>query len=156
TGIIPPWRLERIKKQMNNNEFMPIRAMMTLTHQQWNKMLSGQNYDQAWSMVHFLAHAEEGKYQDGFVKFIGDVGRGRSWAEAWAARLGPPDEFEKRWRAYWLEQEENPTEVQYVKATAMALTSFLARAQQQKQQYDTFEAFMEAAKAGSVTTTLED
>ena len=42
-----------------------------------------ENYDQAWTMVQFLAHAENGKYQGAFVKFMRAIATGPS-ASPWS------------------------------------------------------------------------
>src|SRR5688500_14179087 len=101
-GVIPEWRRERIVKTIRARKFLPIRQIMLLTHPEWNADLRLENYDQAWSMVHFLIHAEEGKYRNGFAKFIRAVGAEQPWEKAWLAHIGPADGFEQRWRDYWL------------------------------------------------------
>src|SRR5439155_6138812 len=53
TGIIPPQRLARGKKEIQGGQFRSIKEMMLLAHADWNADLSMANYDQAWSMVHF-------------------------------------------------------------------------------------------------------
>src|SRR5690606_18973637 len=102
TGVIPPWRLKRLKAGMEAQRFIPVRTMMLITHEQWNQQLNLANYDQAWAMVHFLAHAEDGKYQQPFVQFMRGVSQGMDWRAAWMGTFGDPEGFEQKWRAYWL------------------------------------------------------
>ena len=85
-GVIPPWRLERIKKSMaTKGGFKSITAMMRLSHATWNSEMNIANYDQAWSMVHFLAHGDDGRYQEAFEKYMRLVSVGRPSEDAWNA-----------------------------------------------------------------------
>jgi len=70
TGIIPPFRLKRVQSEIQTNRFKSVKSMMLLSHQQWNSEMEIENYDQAWSMVHFLAQGENGRYQTAFVNFM--------------------------------------------------------------------------------------
>jgi hypothetical protein len=109
------------------------------------------NYDQAWSMVHFLVHADEGKYRRAFSAMIRDISRGREWIPAFQARFGRNVKaFEKRYRDWWLAQPENPTTELYIKAVVQTLTSFLARAVSQGQKFQTAEEFFREARSGNL------
>jgi hypothetical protein len=154
TGVIPPRRLDRVKQNLRDHKFRPIRDMMLLAHADWNEEMSLTNYDQAWSMVQFLAHAENGKYQGAFATFMCAVGSGQKWDQAWLNNFGSAEGFEQRWQDYWLKL---PTDVSldlYAKAATSTLTSLLARATTQRQKFPTFDDFATAAKAKS--TTIND
>jgi hypothetical protein len=153
TGVVPRGRLARIKKSLTSGDkFRPIRAMMLMTNQDWNQRLMGDNYDQAWSMVHFLAHGEDGKYQKAMTNFMLEIGRGRPWDKAWESSFGSAEGFEKKWKDWWLGQPDNPTADLYVKACTMTYASFLGRAKMQKQTFDNFAEFAAAGKSGEVKT----
>jgi hypothetical protein len=156
TGVIPPWRLQRVRQQIREQKFMPIEGMMTLSHDQWNAMLDRANYDQAWAMVHFLAHGEDGRYQRAFAQFMNAINRRADWRQAWMASFGSARGFEEKFAAWWLGQPDQPTEALYVKATVLTLTSFLARAHQQGQAFDSFEPFARAAEAGALKASPAD
>lgn len=150
TGVIPPQRLKRIRAQMRSNEFRPIREVMFLAHADWNKELTLANYDQAWSMVHFLAHAENGRYQGAFVSFMRAIGSGQKWERAWLAHFGPADGFEQKWKDYWLRLPENPTAYLYHRAMMQVITGALARATAKKQTFANFDELLEAARSKSL------
>jgi len=156
TGVIPPWRLKRLKAGMEAQRFIPVRTMMLITHEQWNQQLNLANYDQAWAMVHFLAHAEDGKYQQPFVQFMRGVSQGMDWRAAWMGTFGDPEGFEQKWRAYWLAMDENPTEHLYIRATAERLASFLARATMSGQTFESWDAFAQAARSGQLQMPPQD
>jgi hypothetical protein len=151
TGVIPPGRLRRIHSLIKKDKTLPFLQMLMMTHQQWSGALNIRNYDQAWSMVHFLVHADDGKYRDAFGRFISDMSRGRAWQKSFVARFGRNvDAFQKRYQDWWLAQKGNPSREQYIRATVEILTSFLARAEAMDQHYEDFDAFIKAAKEGKL------
>ncbi|MEO6435793.1 MAG: DUF1570 domain-containing protein [Tepidisphaeraceae bacterium] len=154
TGVIPPERLKRVKQQLAAKSFWPIKEMMLLAHRDWNDQLTLANYDQAWSMVQFLAHAENGRYAGAFVAFMraiggGDAG-GQPWPQAWLANFGSAEGFEQRWRDYWMKLPDDATSELYARATVETLTSVLARATLAKQKFADFDAFAIAAANKSI------
>jgi hypothetical protein len=150
TGIIPPRRLARIKQQMRDKQFRPIREMMLLAHADWNEELSLVNYDQAWSMVQFLAHGDNGRYAGAFVTFMRAIGSGQQWEQAWLNSFGSAAGFEQKWQKYWLELPDEPTLDLYAKAVTQTITSALARATAQKQRFASFDDMAGVAKAGQL------
>jgi hypothetical protein len=162
TGVVPLRRLAAVQDSIKNSRFKPIRSMMLLSRKNWNAALgagmggAGANYDQAWSMVHFLAHAENGKYQKALTQFVLEIGRGRPWDKAWLSSFGPADGFEKQWKDWWLNQPPHQTADLYAKACAMTYASYIGRAKSQKQTFDNFEEFISVAKEGNVNVPDND
>ncbi|UCE61511.1 MAG: DUF1570 domain-containing protein [Phycisphaerales bacterium] len=156
-GLIPQWRLAQVQRKMKDARFPPLRGMMQVTREEWNRRMSGNDYDQAWSMVQFLAHGDDGKYDKPFNAFLREAGRTGVWDRAWVKHFGPgTEEFEKAWREYWLNLPYDPTADLYAKATVSTLTSFLARAVSQGQAFESFERFVAAAKAGELQVHEQD
>jgi hypothetical protein len=156
TGIVPPWRLARLKREIEARQLLPFQQMMALTPPQWNKRVTVADYDQAWSMVHFLVHGDGGKYQPPLAECIRALSRGRGFEQAWLETLGPADGFEPRWRAYWLGQPAEPTRALYNRAIVSILTSFLARATAQGQAFRSFDAFAAAARQNLLKMNADD
>jgi hypothetical protein len=161
SGIVPPGRLQRVRKTMELPEsdggFKPLRSMMDLSHAQWNKELNIRNYDQAWSMVQFLAHGDNGKYQQAFGRFMGMIGAGQDPREAWSQNFGDDTAaFDTRWRAYWNALPPSPTSDLYAQATVATLTSFLARAVDQQQRFDSFDVFEQAAEGNTLKSSSDE
>ncbi len=150
TGIIPPWRLKRIQESLRDRQMRSLEAMMQMSLEQWNGALSIQNYDQAWSMVHFLAHGDDGRYQKALAGFINAIARGQQWPAAWMDNFGSVDGFEEKWRAYWSSLQGSPTAGKYGQATVSILVSHLGRAQARKQTFSDFAAFVAAGRAGGL------
>jgi hypothetical protein len=156
TGVIPQSRLERVRKTIKENGFKSIRGMMTLSHAEWNNQMSMENYDQGWSMVHFLAHGDGGKYQKAFSGFMIEIGRNVKWQTAWQNNFGDAVGFEEKWKAWWTTLPDNPTLDLYGKATAATLTSYFARANAQKQTFDSYNEFVSTAAEGKLKLHPDD
>ena len=150
TGVIPPSRCKRIQEEIKGKHFKSIKTMMLLSHEAWNMNMSILNYDMAWSMTHFLAHGDNGKYQGAFSQFVRDIGRNRTWDKAWEANFGSAEGFEKKWQDWWLAQDPMVTKDLYVKATVATMSSFLGRAISQKQTFDNMDEFVKNAKDGTL------
>ena len=112
--------------------------------------MNGANYDMAWSMAHFLAHGDGGRYQGAFTQFVKDIGRGKPWDMAWRTNFGSAEGFEKKWSEWWLAQEPLATKDLHVKAVVQTVdVSVLVPA---KDESENLPLFMELAAAAFKTT----
>ena len=153
TGLIPERRRQDVVAMIEEGSFTPLAQFVTMTDEAWSAKLKHGNYDQAWSMVHFLAQGDGGKYQKAFGAYMVALARGAAPDRAWAQQFGVANgdaSFEAAWKKYWLGLPEKPTRTGFAEARAMILTSFLARAALSGKKYDTFAAFLEAAQKGQV------
>lgn len=150
TGLLPPDRVKVVKDRIARKRFLTLPDMMLLKHEQWNAAMSVENYHQAWSMAHFLAHGEDGKYQKAFTAFMRGVAGRQPWERAWLAAFGPADQFEARWAAWWAGLPDDPTPELYTEVTVRTLASFLARAHAGKLAFADLPAFVRAAEAGEL------
>ncbi|MGE3180821.1 MAG: DUF1570 domain-containing protein [Phycisphaerae bacterium] len=149
SGIIPQKRLERVQKKLKADEFRSLVSMLTMSHAQWNAEGNFNNYDQAWMMVHFLAHADNGKYAGAFGRFLGGARTARSPEAWWISIFGNNVRaFEDRWREYWTNLPVHPTRIEQLEATCSTLTSFYARAFTEKQRYSDWGDFVADASRG--------
>jgi len=156
TGVVPPSRLKKIQEGIKTRRFRSIQSMMLLSGERWNAEMDGTNYDMAWSMVHFLAHGENGKYQAPFSQFVKDIGHGKPWDRAWLANFGTAEGFEKRWAQWWLAQEPLGSKDLYVKAVASTMASYVGRAGLMKQTFDSVDELARVARDGSLKLPAGD
>ena len=150
TGYIPPKRLAHVKEQLEGQKLKPIKDMMLLNHARWNAEMRQENYDQAWTMVQFLAHAENGKYQGAFVGFMRAIAIGQQWDTAWLNNFGSAEGFEKKWSEYWLKMDEDPTADLYARAATETITGVLGRVTAQKQKFESFDQLLQAVKSNEI------
>jgi len=157
TGVIPPTRLARLKAEINRGDLPDFRKIMSMSYAEWRAEILTARYDQAWSMIHFLVHGDSGRYVRALSSFIDEVSSGRRWEEAWVRNFGRnTDAFQERWRRYWLGRPADPTRELYEKAVVAVMTSFFARAVSQRQRFENFEGFMDAARAGELKAHEQD
>jgi hypothetical protein len=156
TGVIPPWRLSRIKDELNANQLKSFPEMTHLTSQEWSDQLSLKNYDQVWSMVYFLVHADDQKYQQPLVDFIHELSRGIRDDTAWNDTLANSGDLQERWRTWWTTQPANATPTLYAQAAVSTMTSFVARAFVEKQTFKDFDAFRAAVDNDTLKIDPDD
>ena len=156
-GLIPPARLKRIQAGIRAGHFMPLGKMLSLSLYEWNAFLKFENYDQAWSMVHFLAHGENGRYEKAFMGFLRDIARQIDRERAWQQNFGADiAAFRKRWEEYWLRLPDDPTAALHAEIVTATLTSFYGRAIGQRQRFKTIEEFFDAAETGQLKMDSEN
>ena len=109
------------------------------------------HYDQAWSMVHFLVHADDGRYRQALSALIRDVSRGADAKLSFRRRLGRNVKaFEKRCADWWLARKPDDTADLYIQAVVATMTSYLARGVAQGQTFPSAEAFFREARSGTL------
>lgn len=140
TGIVPAWRLRELQSMIRIGGHKPLLDMMSMPHLQWNHEFTSANYMQAWSMVHFLVHGQNGNLLPRFEAFIRDVNiKALTWEKAWQKNFGTDiHAFEKAWKEFWLDLPENAGMDKVAEAAVSTLTSFLGRAASQGQTFTDF------------------
>lgn len=157
TGVFTPVRLARIHTWLNENRFMPLEQIMYISLDDWNRRLTHENYDQAFSMIYFLAHGDDGRYRKALNNFVRDASRTNDWMRAWEHHFGRGTrDFEKRWKAYWTNMSLDDIAQRRAEACVATITSFYARAFSQRQIFDDFDAFVTAARAGELRMHKDD
>jgi hypothetical protein len=144
TGIIPPYREQRLKDEIAGGQLKTFRQMMLVSPEQWRAELNILNYDQAWSMVHYFVAGDDGKYQAAFSQCIKGISSGKSFQNAWVETLGPANDFEPRWKDWWMHQPQSPTRLLYLRAAVATVTSYVARAYVARQTFGMFDDFKSA------------
>lgn len=141
SALVPEERRRRVVAAMREERFLPLERLLFMTEQQWNQGLAAQHYDQAWSLVLYLLHGENGRFAPQFREFLGLCSQGHPWQQAWRQTFGNFEGLERGWTAWWEQLPENPTAHGYREAAVRTLTSFFARAAAQGQSLRSFEEF---------------
>jgi len=145
-GLAPSKRIERVRESIDDGKLRSIRQMLKMNREQWAGSLTIENYDQAWSMVYFLLHADDGKYAASLNRFVNLLGQNVRRETAWQQCFGDVGEFEARWKAWWKDVPDNLTTDEAVEADAQTFCSFLARTTIPKRGFESFDAFEQAAQ----------
>ena len=128
TGVVPQVRLERVQLMIRRNLTLPLNELMTMPRDKWDAKILMAHYDQSWSVVHFLAHGENGALQKPFSAFMSALDRDDNAFVAYEKHIASIPNLEKRWKQWWLALAPNPSRELYARATLATLTSTAARA----------------------------
>jgi hypothetical protein len=124
-GQSTPRVLQSIKDAIEKKTYVPFQAMLRMTPKQWNNALSEGgaeiNYNQSWSMVHFLVYGEGGKYVGPFETYLKHLNNGLPSEQAFIRAFGNDIEgFERQWKRFALDAKPSAF------VTAMERIEFLA------------------------------
>jgi hypothetical protein len=106
-GQTTPRVIDAVKNAIETNEHVPFRSMLSMSPQKWNAQVSqgdaAMNYQQSWSMVHFLVYGGGGKYTSAFETYLRHLNNGLPSEEAFTRTFGPDiEQFESAWKKYAL------------------------------------------------------
>ncbi len=106
-GQVPAGRLAVLRRALAEDKPIPIREMLSMSYEQWGGHVREETpeaqlqYCQAWSMVHFLAYADQTRYRAAFLQYMYYLARDEPARAAWLRTFGADYEgFRKRWQAY--------------------------------------------------------
>ncbi|MDZ7618510.1 MAG: hypothetical protein U1E05_16020, partial [Patescibacteria group bacterium] len=105
-GEFPPQDKAFLLRAMDGQQLAPLDKFLAIDHDAWNARVRAGNaqsqYSQAWSLVHFLVFAENGKYEPQYLNFLVQLNRRVPWQQAFVAAFGVPDvkAMEARWSEY--------------------------------------------------------
>lgn len=156
TGIVPGWRLERVKKAIKADAFAPLASFARISQESWNDEMSLTRYDQAWSMVQFLLHRDAGHLREQLVGYVKALAKVDGPQRAWEGAFGNGRKLETQWRDYWLNLPDAGTLDLEAQAVVATITSFVARATAQGQTFDSFASFRRAALDGKLRCARDD
>jgi hypothetical protein len=152
-GVVHWGRLRRLKRAIENRDYFPFEEFIQRTGKDWHQAMGhgqarGTQYLQAWSMVHFLAVSQNGKYQREFGRFIKAVAGGQPVEDAWGRSFRNTDRLEREWAQYWLAFPEELAIGTYIEANLAIMTNFLARAMAVGQEFDSPQDFFYKLEGG--------
>jgi len=105
-GEFPPRDKAFLVKGIEGQEVMPLERFLSIGSDEWSARVRAGSaqlqYLQAWSVVHFLVFAENGKYETPFLNFLVHLNRRVDWRQAFVASFGVPDfkALEAQWIQY--------------------------------------------------------
>ncbi len=112
-GLANARRIDLIKRTIEAGGTIPVQQLTTMDGETWAAALRGDSeraslqYAQSWSIVYFLIHADNGKYQGAFIRYLNLVSDGRYSAMAFAQAFGTSDvtAMQERWLEFAAAQE---------------------------------------------------
>ena len=100
-----PWRLQLVKQMLRNEQHVPWEKLLNMSQaEMYQKEAIGRHYAQAWSIVYFLAEADDRAHFHYLKDYFQALRKGKSQAEAWQAAFGRTDmpALEARWKEFML------------------------------------------------------
>jgi len=115
-GLANAIRINSVQHALEDGTVVPFAALMGHTQTSWSDVLARDLrsasllYDQSWSIVYFLIHADGQRYRQPFQRYLGLVATGMKSQPAFrrafgAASYGP---FRQRWEAFARQQQPDP------------------------------------------------
>jgi hypothetical protein len=104
-GLADPRAVARLQAASERNSLLPLADLLRMEQADWNQRVqtgqAGSNYDQAWSVVHFLANAEGGRHQNILSTLLHAYWSGKNHDQAIKAAFGTDlAPMESAWKAY--------------------------------------------------------
>ena len=111
-GLANPQRLALVRDALAFNYALPLPELCQLDHHEWSHTLSTNAsrsellYGQAWSLVFYLIHGDDGRYLPAFERYLRMLGTGKPPDDAFqiAFGYGAEEAMETRWRRATLDQ----------------------------------------------------
>ncbi len=108
----PRDRIEELHKAFESGDAFTFAEMVDMTNRRWWEVLNTEPhrasllYTQSWSMAHFLVHADRGKYERLFLKYLRRIAQGWEHDAAFkdAFRTDDKSAFQRAWKEYVLEE----------------------------------------------------
>ncbi len=116
TGLANARRVEQVKLALKEGNAFRVEELVETVPDDWSNALRSDPdkaailYAQSWSIVYFLIHGDDQKYQSAFGTYLRKVGTGRDSPTAYREAFGSSelDGLEKRWRSFASEQTPDP------------------------------------------------
>lgn len=115
-GVAPASRIDRLRRAIETDGIFSLDEFLRMSSGEWNARVrirdlrSRTQYDQAWALIHFLLHAEQGKYRRALYNYIKATSDGRDLEIAAKEAFGTNDfkAFERKWIDYMGTLEADP------------------------------------------------
>ncbi len=116
TGLANARRVEQVKHALEAQTAIDFSRLVGLSADQWADKLHGDPdeaalmYAQSWSVVFFLIHGEDDRYQPAFARYLQKVSAGRDHQTAFQEVFGADSlrPLAKRWADFAKKQQPDP------------------------------------------------
>jgi len=107
-GFANASRIAVVQQAIEADDAFAFDTLLTMSAELWRQVVAGSQqrsavlYGQAWSMVYFLVHADDGKYRKAFETYLQLISRGIERREAFelAFETRDTDAFRRRWEKF--------------------------------------------------------
>ncbi len=118
-GLGDPDRIALVRDALQYQWAVDMDELLSLNNQQWTAALRADgsraelHYAQAWSMVYYMIHGDDGRYLGSFEVYLRLLSEGHPHTKAFRSAFGfaALEGIEKRWRNFALRQQPSPVNV---------------------------------------------
>jgi Protein of unknown function (DUF1570) len=116
TGERPPHRIVQLRAIIKAGRAIPLKDLFSMKHEEWqDNVFDGKTkkvtvqYLQAWSVVHFLVHANQSRYAKHLEGVLIAIHKGKPGTKAFLDVFGKNlPKFESEWKRYVLAMTPTP------------------------------------------------
>ena len=127
-GLVSQSRIDDLQKAIKDHQSFGFGELLNMTGTQWSDRVARRDprtrimYLQSWSIVYFLVHGDNGRYESRFMAYLRELAGGRSSEQAFAATFGSNDyaPLEARWKKFVAELKPDALSVAVERATFLA------------------------------------
>ncbi len=109
TGHVPWERLQVLQPAMDSGDYIPLETLFKVESDEWlaavreDHSRANLQYNQVWSVIHFLLHTERGRYKNRLIGYLRLIADGEGRADAFEKSFGTAiGSMEQKWRNYVL------------------------------------------------------
>lgn len=118
-GLGDPDRIALVRDALQYQWAVDMDELLSLNNRQWTAALRTNGsrsellYAQAWSMVYYMIHGDDGRYLGSFEVYLRLLSEGHPHAKAFRSAFGRGalEGIENRWRNFALRQQPDPVNV---------------------------------------------
>jgi hypothetical protein len=148
TGVVSKSRLKKTRELIKSG-FLPLREYVGLSSGEWWGIRRDKNEYQAWSLVHFLLHAEGGRRAKDLFAYFGDRGSYTGPWDKFSRYFGnDANAFTAAYNKYWQGLPDDPSADVRPQVVVATLTSILARGHALKMKFLVTDDLFGAAAEG--------
>jgi len=118
TGQVPGDRLKVVKDAIRRKTHIPLKTLFAMKNDQWLRHIredqsrASLQYCQAWSVVHFLVHAHNGRYRERLLGYLRRISEETDQEAAFRESFGTDVEsFERAWMRHVAALKPTPDDV---------------------------------------------
>ncbi|MBI4574662.1 MAG: DUF1570 domain-containing protein [Planctomycetes bacterium] len=104
-GQVHPHRLQSVRRAIEDSSWTPLSVLVSLGQRSFvggGGELGNLHYAQAWALVHFLLHGEEGAWRERFFEFVREASGAGTDEARFREVFGDVALLEGRWKDYLL------------------------------------------------------
>ena len=155
-GIIDPVDLIELHSDIDGGEQMSWDDLTGMSGKQWNAIMlvkndraGGRLHRQAWSLVHFLIHADDGQYRGVLDRYLAEAHKKKTKTGPEPSADGIAD-LQGDYEFWWNTRTMDESYLREWEAVVATLTSFMGRACAQGQSFESIDEFFDAIRSGTL------